>query len=582
MKVAKNMDSVFDNSTQSELNFEIMFDEDDCLIDLVAGVNEAGELITGPNPEDTYEYQLDENGDPINSNNSEGIIEDKDDDKKREGEIKDAGDPAEGTVKDADDKLVGSPEGMAKEVPGTGNSEESKAHDVTKDIEDAIKEDTDFVSEATLDMICEGDEAKKGRKALAKKMEAAIKEVVKDKIGIGNVTFGGFFIGGKNAQFLKGEGKTWLMAIHAKHQTRSTGYNSDGTYSNSSSNEAELKAIDDVTKAVAKEKDVIKKAIEDGAGVKVESIKVNDGRLGVTNVEVTIKDFPGSVNENASEGPIEDKDDDKRREGEVKDASNNVEGEKQEVIGAAQESADAPDLSADDIDTVLDEEYYEKENEITLESETETAPDVSADGGEQEEGCSKEACKEAAAEEICKSCGKPISQCKCSVSESIVASILKHREIAEGVDTSSETDSTFEDELKGAKEDPITDKDDDTRREGDEKDASNNVEGEKQEVIGAAQESGELDQELKDGETVTDDVQTNGSANIIPKDADTQAGPGIEPATEAAETKPEESQDDKDIEAVNNGDFDSESNLDLQADYDDDELIDMVVNGEMV
>ena len=79
---------------------------------------------------------------PVKEDASEGPIEDKCDTGRREGDIKDNSAPAEGTVKDADDKLVGSPEGMKSEVPGSGNSEESKAHDVTKDIEDAIKEDS--------------------------------------------------------------------------------------------------------------------------------------------------------------------------------------------------------------------------------------------------------------------------------------------------------------------------------------------------------------------------------------------------------------------------------------------------------
>ena len=57
MKVAKNMDSVFANCTSDELDFDLMFDEDDSLIDAVCGVNEAGIPWTGPDPE--TEYQVD-------------------------------------------------------------------------------------------------------------------------------------------------------------------------------------------------------------------------------------------------------------------------------------------------------------------------------------------------------------------------------------------------------------------------------------------------------------------------------------------------------------------------------------------
>ena len=47
MKVAKNMDSVFADCTADELDFEAFFDKDDCLIDMVAGLDEAGNYLTG-------------------------------------------------------------------------------------------------------------------------------------------------------------------------------------------------------------------------------------------------------------------------------------------------------------------------------------------------------------------------------------------------------------------------------------------------------------------------------------------------------------------------------------------------------
>ena len=373
MKVANNMDSVFADCTKDELDFELMFDDDDCLIDIVAGVDEAGNLVTGVNPEDTYEFQLDEDGnDPLT---------DKCDIGRREGAVKDAGEAPEGSEKNQD-KDFETVEGMEKEVPGAGNSEESKADEVTPEIKDAIGED-------------------------------------------------------------------------------------------------------------------------------------------------------------ASEGPIEDKDDTARREGDVKDASSNVEGEKQEVIDAAQEG-------------------------------TETK------------------------EETCSGCGKPVSECTCSVSESIIARIrAKRKAVSEEVDTSKETDDTFEKEINaegGEKsEGPLEDKDDDARREGEVKDASSNVEGEKQEVIGATQEASEedIDKQLSDPETVPDSIQTDGSANNIAPDAETQSSDGVEPATEdvvykwdkVTESDTVDNADDGDIEMVNNGDFEDDSELELDVDYDDDALIDIAING---
>jgi len=62
-KVAKNMDSVFDNSASEVNSFDILFDDDDTIIDLIAGVNEFGELITGPVPD--FNFVIDESGEDI-------------------------------------------------------------------------------------------------------------------------------------------------------------------------------------------------------------------------------------------------------------------------------------------------------------------------------------------------------------------------------------------------------------------------------------------------------------------------------------------------------------------------------------
>ena len=394
MKVANNMDSVFAGFTEKELEFETMFDEDDCLIDLVAGVDESGELMTGANPEDTYEFQLDENGDPLNGltfeeyiKEAEDPIADKCDCGRREGSVKDAGHAPEGTKKDQDAEF-NTPEGMKTEVPGSNSSAEAHAHDVTKEIEDAIKE-------------------------------------------------------------------------------------------------------------------------------------------------------------NSEEGPIEDKDADDLRDGKAKYASSNVEGEKQKVIGAAQEAC----------------------------------------------GAKKEAC---AKEEVCEKCGNPKESCKCekAANEAMMVDLMM-----EGFDPSSETDAEFKiDKDQG----PIEDKEADDLRDGKAKYASSNVEGEKQEVIGAAQEAadGELDPEVakKDGMndvTVPDKIQTDGDANVIPPDRDTQASDGVEPATEEviysgwitkvteADEKVPLTSDDADIEAIEKGELDGEGELALDVDYDDDELIDIAIHGDI-
>jgi hypothetical protein len=123
MKAAKGMDSVFADSTERELEFDAMFDDDDSIIDVIAGVDEAGIPLTGEdfdweafdamcesdmvgeNPD--FDYPNDEVG-----SNYEGSKDDKPE--------------------------IGGEVGDGKEVSGKENSEESHAYDDTKEIDDSI------------------------------------------------------------------------------------------------------------------------------------------------------------------------------------------------------------------------------------------------------------------------------------------------------------------------------------------------------------------------------------------------------------------------------------------------------------
>ena len=51
---SKNMDSVFDQCTEDELDFDVLFDEDDELIDSVEGLKENGEPLTGVDFEELH------------------------------------------------------------------------------------------------------------------------------------------------------------------------------------------------------------------------------------------------------------------------------------------------------------------------------------------------------------------------------------------------------------------------------------------------------------------------------------------------------------------------------------------------
>ena len=117
MKAAKNMDSVFANCTQDELDFDVLFDYDDTIIDFIAGVDESGIPLTGPDFD--YSKILAE----------ADMLEDQDDKKEREGEVAHKEAP-EGS-KDVDLE-IGAEVGDGKEVTGKEKSSESEAHDMVK------------------------------------------------------------------------------------------------------------------------------------------------------------------------------------------------------------------------------------------------------------------------------------------------------------------------------------------------------------------------------------------------------------------------------------------------------------------
>ena len=91
----KSMDSVFDDSKKSELDFETMFDREDSLIDHICGVKENGDPLTGTdypevvdddselddhNESDEKDKDLDHGKEPENEdNNSSGTEGDEKD-----------------------------------------------------------------------------------------------------------------------------------------------------------------------------------------------------------------------------------------------------------------------------------------------------------------------------------------------------------------------------------------------------------------------------------------------------------------------------------------------------------------------
>ena len=119
MKVAKNMDSVFSNCTDDELMFDILFDDDETIIEALVGSDKMNDI--------TKQAMLEEGEDMVGEN--------PDFDYQNDGDASYSEKDAEGTNKT---KLeIGGEVGDGKEVSGKENSAESNAHDI-KDEEEAI------------------------------------------------------------------------------------------------------------------------------------------------------------------------------------------------------------------------------------------------------------------------------------------------------------------------------------------------------------------------------------------------------------------------------------------------------------
>lgn len=130
MKVADGMDSVFDQATQEEQEFQLMFDDDDTIIDYMAGVDEAGIPLTGPDFDwDSILEGVDDDWDVSDVK----IPQDKDYNAEKNGDQQATPAQANG-VKDAPLEKGGELGNQAM-TPG---SAEAHAYDDKKQIDDAI------------------------------------------------------------------------------------------------------------------------------------------------------------------------------------------------------------------------------------------------------------------------------------------------------------------------------------------------------------------------------------------------------------------------------------------------------------
>lgn len=536
MKVAKNMDSVFDNCTKDELEFDVFFDDDDTIIDIIEGMQM-----------ESYEDVLDEAPEDAGVKTTDVSIPEDEKYNADHGTVNDA----EGS-KDVDPKLDGEV-GDKKEVTGNENSAESKAHDVTKDIDDAIgandKQQTALealdTTNTEVDPLTDDDEAERAGEVPPETVET--EGVIQDKI-------------------------------------------------------KEKKA----------EKEEAKKEKED---------KVNESFDGLTDqVIASIKAMNESNNDEpeadeevaTGEDPAETETECKKESTSLDDIISNALAEKV----AAREAAETKMLQ--DIVAEMTEEELASDNVKEL---------IEAKVAEKK--------AEEESKKICKGCGKSLDKCTCEkdakTKKMVKEMVFQMMDEAYGITKEAsdpiqdECDAAMRDgkasrptnNVEGEKQeiinkgiggssntDPIADKDDDEMRAGKESRPTDNVEGEKQKVVAAALEASDnvddiladddelIDASGLDDDIVSDKVQDSTDSNKIEKDVETQKGTTLEnnqlediPDALTLEKTEDEApanltSDDEDEEILDIVEDEDEEEVDLEYDYEDDELIDIAIDGE--
>ena len=366
-----DMDSVFANCTDKELAFDVMFDSDDTLIDIVAGVNEAGDLVTG---EMVFREEAE-----LLSNPEDKDYNEKDGDAAYD--LKDA----EGTK---DEKLeVGGEVGDGKEVTGKENSAEASAND-TKDEEKAIGandaqqtslECGDGCNTAGAPVECkEDDDVTVDAADDVADMDAATEEDPVDEsffAGLDSIVTK--MVAESEAKLCPCCGQEFCDCAErnglAKHNTDNIeGVKQDIVQDNIDGKSKE-DPIEDPDDAASREGDPKTTDTDNVEGVKqdvvaasLESVKLVLGECedaaaregdpkttDTKNVEGVKQDVVAdNIDGKSKEDPIQDADDTAEREGEVKHDTSDVEGVKQDVVTANLESKILDDIKDDD--SILD------------------------------------------------------------------------------------------------------------------------------------------------------------------------------------------------------------------------------------
>lgn len=129
------------------------------------------------------------------------------------------------------------------------------------------------------------------RKKMIKDMGRLVKSFLIDN-GCMKVDVGTFFVGGENKSFVTGSGKTILVGISSKAANRAALIQgaSGNVYSGAADEDRAMAGIEAGIKTIKDNKDELISEIENKFdGYKVSSIRVQSGRLGVTNIAITFE-----------------------------------------------------------------------------------------------------------------------------------------------------------------------------------------------------------------------------------------------------------------------------------------------------
>lgn len=150
--------------------------------------------------------------------------------------------------------------------------------------------DLNALDEAGVNVIFESKTPEqKGRKALIKRVGKLLKDYLIEN-GETNINISTFYIGGDNSAFVNGNGNKILIGIDGKSSTR-FGTDSSGNSAIQKDNRAATESREKAIKFIKENKEDIIKYMNDNIdNYEFTGIKAASGRLGVFNIEFTVKE----------------------------------------------------------------------------------------------------------------------------------------------------------------------------------------------------------------------------------------------------------------------------------------------------